>query len=130
MDDFKGKLNSDIARYRVHARHNYFASYACYLVAIAASLLTTILAASTDYLSKGTLAFLSAVPGTALLVNSVLSLEAKTRWYWKKARKYDGILMSLSHENLPLAEASKEKRTFDEEMEKEYPKFGMLPQKP
>lgn len=125
--DFLTDYAERIKGYREHARHNYFAACTCYAVAIGASLLGTIVAA-TDILPKAALAVLTAIPGTALLVNSVFSLEKKSAWFFKKARRYDGTLMRLRFEGLDLASASKDLRTFDEEMEGEYPKFGMMPQ--
>jgi hypothetical protein len=119
-------LNDGISRYRKHARRNYSGAYTCYVIAIVASALAT-LSASLDLLPKSLLAALTALPGAVLLFNSILVLEAKTRWYWTKARFYDGLLHRIQYEDCQLAQASKDKRVFDERMEAEYPKFGMLP---
>ncbi len=125
---FTDALEQRITNSRKNARRNYFSAYICYGVAIATSLLAT-LAAATDFLPKANLAVLTAIPGTALLVNSVFSFENKSNWYWRKARRYDGILMSVRFEGLELSSASKDLRIYDEKMEAEYPKFGMIPQK-
>ena len=126
-ESLKAALEIRNASARRNARRNYFASFACYAIAIVTSLVATI-AISVDLLPKAWLATLSAVPGTALLVASVFSFEKKSEWYWTRQRFYDAILMRLTYEKLEVATASKELRIFDAEMEKQYPKFGAMPQ--
>lgn len=121
------KLKERTTRSRKQARRNYFASYTCYAVAIITSLLSTI-AISAELLPKTGLVILTAIPGTILLVNSVFSLDKKAAWHYKRARHCDGILMRLRFEDLSLAAASEDLRKFEEEMDAQYPKFGMMPQ--
>jgi hypothetical protein len=135
LKEFSGEKNLEIqlteriARSRKQGRRNYLASYTCYAVAIAASLLTTIaLAAGLEDLSKTALVILTAIPGTILLVNSVFSLDKRATWHYKRARHCNGVLMRLRFEGLGLAAASEDIRKFDDAMEAEYPKFGMMPQ--
>jgi hypothetical protein len=45
-------------------------------------------------------------------------------------RFYDGLRHRVDFEKCPLEEASKARRTFDEEMEAGYPQFGLLPERP
>jgi len=57
----------------------------------------------------------------------VLALEKKAQWSWRKVRKYDSMLMGLRYEGRDMSEAAKELREFEEKMEEDYPRFGMLP---
>ena len=125
--EFETMLVQNTARNRKHAKRNYLTAYVCYAIAIAASLLSTI-AIAADFPSKPVLALVAAIPGTALLVNSVFSLEKKSAWHYEKYHHYESLLYRVRFEGFSIPSASKELRTFNEEMERLYPKFGMMPQ--
>lgn len=123
--DFISSLTDDISRYRKHARRNSSVTFWCYVMAILSSALSTLMTFS-ELIPNSFLGMLSALPGLILLFNSVLALEAKAGWYWKKARLYDDLLNRIQYESFSITDASKEKRDFDKQMEEEYPRFGML----
>ena len=132
-DTVETSLAADIAlrlaKTRRNARRNYFIAYGCGGAAIVGSFAATLCVAFGD-LPKPVIAGLTALPGTALLLNNVLALEKKAQWSWKKVRKYDSMLMCLRHEARDVSAAAKELREFEEKMEEEYPRFGMLPADP
>ena len=124
--DFEADLKRNIEQLTNLARRNYLFTFACYVVAIVTSVVAT-LAASVDWLPKPALSFVTALPAVVLLATTALSLEAKSDWYWRKVRFYEGLLSRLRFEGEALVGASKEKRCYDDEVEKTYPKFGVLP---
>lgn len=115
-----------LATTRRNARRNYFIAYGCYGAAIVGSFSATLCVAFGE-LPKAVIAGITALPGTALLLNNVLALEKKAQWSWRKVRKYDSMLMGLRYEGRDMSEAAKELREFEEKMEEDYPRFGMLP---
>jgi hypothetical protein len=119
-------LTKDIERLRRHAQSWARGAYLCYGVAVAASAATTLLAA-TNLGPQPLLAVLTSIPAIALLVNSVFSFEAKTRWCWGKVAHYGALLNQLKFEGCPVDEASKDRRIFDKEMQEQFPRFGVLP---
>jgi hypothetical protein len=125
--DFEARLEQRMARQYKHARRNYLAAYTCYAVAIVSSLFGTV-AVATQFLPTAGLAIVTAIPGTALLINSVFSLEKKSAWFYKKYYHYDSMLWRVQFEDFSISAASKELRIFDKEMEPLFPKFGMMPQ--
>jgi hypothetical protein len=94
-----------------------------------ASAAATLLAA-TGLAPLPALAVLTAIPGIALLVNSVFGFEAKTRWYWGKVSYYGALRNRLRYEGYLVNEASKDRREFDGRMQEQYPTFGALPSQP
>jgi len=127
--EFIGELTEDIERLKRHAKNWSRAAYWCYGVAVGASVAAT-LSAATNLVPQPVLAVLTAIPATALLVNGVFVFEAKTRWYWGKVAHYGALLNRLKYEGCPTDEASRDRRDFDAEMQKQYPKFGVLPTQP
>jgi hypothetical protein len=109
-----------------NARKNYRTAYACHLLAIAASLVATIMAASASAPGAAT-AIVTAIPGTALLFNSIFAFDRKANWYRKKKLRYDGLALEIQYESKSVGDAAKEIRIFEEEIEKEYPGFGAFP---
>jgi hypothetical protein len=97
----------------------------CYVLAIVGSFAATLCAALSD-IPKAALAALTAVPGTALLANSVFAFEKKCRWHRKRKLKYDSLAMRLKFEGVDEVTLSKELREFEEKVDLEYPRFGTL----
>ena len=122
---FIPSLKADLSRCKKHAQRNSRGAHACYLIAIVVSGSSAV-AVFSEQLPKLVLAFFTALPGIVMLINSVLVLEPKTRWFWKKVNFYNGLLQRVEHEGLTVADANAKKRKFDDDMMKEYPSFGAL----
>ena len=122
---FETYLSERAAKSRAHARKNDAACMICYVAAIAGSFLATICAAFGD-LPKAAIAALTAIPGTALLANSVFSFERKCLWHRRRKINYDALAMKLQYEGSDVATLSKELRQFEAKADLDYPRFGAL----
>jgi hypothetical protein len=119
------ELEARAAKSRRHARKNDLYAVACYAFAILGSFAATLLAAFSD-LPKAIIAGATAVPGTALLVNSVFSFEKKAQWHRRRKMKYDALMMRLRFEDAETAAVSREWREFEEGISRDYPRFGVF----
>jgi hypothetical protein len=123
------KLETELAlratKSRRHARKNDLYGVACYALAILGSFFATLLAAFSD-LPKAVVAAATAIPGTALLINSVFSFEKKAQWHRRRKMKYDALTMRLLYEAADPAAVSREWREFDEAVSRDYPHFGVF----
>lgn len=108
---------------RTHARKNDAAATLCFVTAIVGSFAATLCAAFGD-LPRALIAAITAVPGTALLLNSVFAFDRKCRWHRRRKLKYDAFAMRLTYEGADVASVSKELRTFEEKVDSDYPRFG------
>jgi len=111
------------AKFREHARRNDAAATSCYLIAIGGSLAATLCTAFVD-LPRWIVASITAVPGVALLANSVFAFDKKCRWHRKRKLKYDAFAMRIRYEGAGAAMISKELREFEERVDVHYPRFG------
>ena len=122
---FQAYLSERALKARSHARKNDVACMICYVLAIAGSFAATICAAF-GKLPKEAIAALTAIPGTALLANSVFSFERKCFWHRRRKISYDALVMKLRYEGADTATLSKELREFEEKADLDYPRFGPL----
>ena len=129
MTDLLTELECDCVIAQNRGRRNRHFSFACLAVALLTSLATTLLVA-TDYLPKLVLAILTAVPGTALLANSVFRFDTKARWWWAKYHHLRGFRYQLLYEGRQPKDVSLELRTLLLDLEKTYPGFGSLDLRP
>jgi hypothetical protein len=111
------------AKSRVHARKNDSAATLCYFTAIGASFAATLCAAFGD-LPKAVIAAITAIPGTALLLNSVFCFDKKCQWHRRRKLKYDAFTMRIRYEGADTASVSRELREFEEKADADYPRFG------
>jgi hypothetical protein len=111
------------AKFRAHARKNDAAATFCYLTAIVGSFAATLCAAFGD-LPRSIIAPITAIPGTALLLNSVFSFDKKCRWHRKRKLKYDAFALRMKYESASAAIISRELREFEEKLDADYPRFG------
>lgn len=118
-------LKERARRSRGHARKNDLAVMLCHVLAIVGSFAATLCAALSD-LPKAAIAALSAIPGTALLVNSAFAFEPKCRWHRRRKSKYDSLLLRLRFEDADVTALSRELREFEESVGQEYPRFGSM----
>src|SRR4051794_21781254 len=85
--EFQELASQRLGRAWSHARINYYVAYFCYAIAVISSLFATILASMSDgTIPRPLLVITSALPGAALLINSVLALEKKADWHYKRKR--------------------------------------------
>lgn len=112
------------AKSRKHARKNDSISTLCYLAAIVASFTATLCAAFGD-LPKAVIAAITAIPGTALLLNSIFCFDKKCQWHRRRKLKYDAFTMRISYEGADAASISRELREFEEKADADYPRFGV-----
>ena len=122
-DELLAYLAARAAKFRAHARKNDAAAAFCYLAAIVGSLAATIGAAFADF-PRWAIASITAIPGTALLANSVFAFDKKSRWHRKRKRRYDALIMQMRYEGAGAAAISKELREFEEKIDDDYPRFG------
>jgi hypothetical protein len=122
-EELLGHLTSRAAKFRAHARKNDAIAAFCHLAAIGGSLTATICAAFADF-PRWAITLISAVPGTALLANSVFAFDKKCRWHRKRKRKYDAFAMRIRYEGATSATISKELREFEDRIDDDYPRFG------
>jgi hypothetical protein len=122
---FEAHLSERATKSRHDARKNDWAATLCYTLAIGGSFAATLFAALSD-LPKAAIAALTAVPGTALLANSVFAFEKKCRWHRRRKHKYDSLALRLKFEGADVDALSKELREFEEKIDGEYPRFGSL----
>jgi len=124
-ESFDAYVSERATKARYHARKNDAAAMACFLMALLGSFAATLCAALSD-LPRFAIALLTAVPGTALLANSVFAFDRKCRWHRRRKARYDSVLVRMRFENGDVAVLSKELREFEEKAEKEYPRFGPM----
>jgi len=122
-------LEDKISKSKKSARRNYRNSFACHVLAILASLVATIIAATSAF-SGATVAVFTAIPGTALLLNSVLAFDKKNAWHRRRTHFYQSLIMAVKFESKLPSVISRELRQFDEEIEEDYPSFGVMSHKP
>lgn len=129
LPDTRAQLETDLAeravKSRRHARKNDFYAVACYGVAILGSFSATFMAAFTD-LPKLLIALTTAIPGTALLCNSVFSFEKKAQWHRRRKAKQDALVIRLRYEGADVPTVSREWREFEEGASRDYPHFGVF----
>ncbi|SRR6266496_1383835 len=123
---FVASLEQKSERSRKNARKNYRTAYGCNFLAIAASFAATIMAASSSTPGSA-VAIVTAIPGAALLLSNVFAFYQKANWHRRKKMRYDALALQIEYESKPIADAAKELRMFEEEMEKQYPGFGAFP---
>ena len=131
MDKIEEELAAEVKHYRRLARGNYFALFALYILAVAASVLSTLFAA-TGALTGGYLAVLTAIPGTVLLINNAFKFNARSQWHYEKTRRLTALLrlrQGAAQATSPAEVAEKWNR-IGEEMEKLWPGWGTLPTTP
>jgi preprotein translocase subunit SecY len=85
-DNLETDLEARAAKSRRHARKNDLYAVACYALAVLGSFFATLLAAFSD-LPRAAVAAATAIPGTALLINSVFSFEKKAQWHRRRKSK-------------------------------------------
>src|SRR5450631_4207564 len=129
MKDLLTELERDCEFARSRGLRNRHYSFACLAIALLASLATTLLVA-TDSLPRIALAILTAVPGTALLANSVFRFDSKARWWWARHHHLRGFRYQLLYEGRQPKDVSLEVRALLLDLEKTYPGFGTLELRP
>ena len=116
-------LDERATKARANARKNDFAAMTCYLVAIFGSLAAT-LAVALGNVPKLALAAITAIPGTALLLNSVLCFDKKCQWHRRRKMTYDALDMRLRFEGATASDVSRELRDFEQKADADYPRFS------
>ncbi len=107
-----------------HARNNYNVSFSLYLVAVAASCIAT-LSAATKFFPAEILAVITSIPASVILLSSVLRLEQKSRWHYRYFHELDKLWHQLTYENASEPDVSKRVADLGSSMQNEYPAFGM-----
>jgi hypothetical protein len=128
MHPMESQLSEEVSHYLLLARINYFTLFVLYVIAVAASVLATICAA-TGWLPRAGLAVTTAVPGIVLLVNNTFKFNARAQWHFEKRRRLASLLrlrQSGANATTPAEVAEKWNR-IDEEMDKAWPGWGTLP---
>lgn len=107
---------------RTHAKRNDALATFCYFLAVVSSFVAAVVvyANAWQWLS----ALVTAVPGTALLTNSVFSFERKSEWHRRRLLNYRSLLLRLRYEGADILEISGELRRLEEEFQQSYPGFG------
>ncbi len=125
------QLTKEISHYRLLAQGNYFALFVFYVLAVAASVLSTLFAA-TGALSGGYLAVLTAIPGAVLLINNTFKFSGRSQWHYEKTRRLIALLRLRQGgaQATSPAEVAEKWNRIDEEMDKLWPVWGTLPSTP
>lgn len=89
-------------------------------MAILCSFFTAILAAG-DAVPKLLLGFLTAIPGTAILIDKNFSFARRARWHWDMVAKLDQFANQLQFEGAKVEEVSKQLGEFRVQMEANFP---------
>ena len=123
----EASLAMDVAHYRKLARGNYFTTYFLYIIAILASILSTILAAI-NY-SGIYLAITTAIPALVLLISNTFKFPERAQWHYEKKRRLDSLLRrrQAGAAGTSPPEMADEWNKIDEEMDKTWPGWGVLP---
>jgi hypothetical protein len=86
---------------------NYFLANIVAFVAVASSIIATILAATED--PRGWLtASIAAIPAAVLAVNTTFNFERKGLWHWRTTKRFEALVRELQYENAEEAAVSKE----------------------
>jgi MFS family permease len=128
MNPTEQELAAEVAHSLRLARVNYFVLGAIYVIALAASVLATLLAA-TGFSGGWQLTVLTAVPGAVLLLNNAFRFNARAEWHYEKKRRLASLLR-LSRAGAKAtspAEVAEKWNRIDEEMNKLRPAWGPLP---
>src|SRR5262252_174479 len=105
MPDLGEELAQDCAFARRRGSRNRHYAFACLSLALLGSLAGTI-ATATDLLPKYALAIIAAIPGTALLANSVFRFDSKASWWWTRYHLLRGLRYQLVFEGKEPKEVS------------------------
>jgi hypothetical protein len=127
LNPVEKQLISEVAHYRRLARANYFTLYFLYVVAIAASILSTLLALAKT--SGPYLAVVTATPAVILLANSTFKFRERAEWHYEKRRRLASLLRKRQAGAPGTAppEMAESWNKIDEDMDKKWPGWGALP---
>ncbi len=114
----KHALSQQIDNSKGHARRNYRWAYGFTLAGAAASALATLIIAfgESENLKEIT-AIIAALPAAAMLIESRLRLEERSRWHWHKTKKLQALERSLQYEGIADEEISKKWSDLEIELE-------------
>jgi len=101
-------LSKQIENSKGHARRNYHWAYGITLAGAAASALATLIIAFGKIEElKVITAVIAALPAAAMLVESRLRLEERSRWHWHKTKRLQALERSLQYEGESEEDISK-----------------------
>jgi len=80
INTIEKQLENYIGLYHRLALANYAAIFFLYGIAVGASVLSTLFAA-TGFVTRGYLAALTAIPGVVLLINNAFKFNARSQWH-------------------------------------------------
>ena len=121
------ELFNTVNKYRKLAKLNYFIAFGLYLIAVIASILSTLMALM-GTLSGPELAAITAIPGAVLLVMGTFRFVERARWHFDKKNQLNA-LYRLARSKAPgtsPAEIAEKWNQIDLHMEKSWPSFGVL----
>lgn len=104
-------------------RTNHLSDLVCAYGAIVSSFAAAILAAAHNSPALA-VAGVAALPGLFAALQRVIDFRGRAEWYFVKAAELRGIALSLRHEGLKEAEASRKFREMEVSMEKQWTQIG------
>ncbi len=114
-------LDTQIVRSQRHARRNYYWAYGITLIGATASAVTTLIVAlgQAEHFKEITAIF-AAMPAAAMLLESRLRLEERSRWNWHKTKRLQALSRSLTYEGATEAQISKAWSELEVQLEEEW----------
>lgn len=126
MSNLSIELDEAIERRRRSARRNYIAAYGLYVLALVASIVSTVLV-SLEYGSTQLRALLTALPAIALLTNNTLKFEERNQWHRRKRHYLEALKRRLQYSGAPEKEVAEEWTELNKRMALDFPSFGPMP---
>ena len=128
VQNLEARLASGINQYKGLARANYWTVYVMYLLALAGSVLATLMIAA-NVGSTPLRGVLTALPGIVLVINNALEFEKRSAWHWEKTRGLEELLDALTIQHQSSEDVSQRLATLNREMDAKWRFFGALPGK-
>jgi hypothetical protein len=129
MDELLREMKDDIDACTRSARRNYAWAYFFLVVALTATVASTVISAL-DAIPGPVRAAVAAIPGIVVLINSTLNFEQKSRYCWLRVRSVEGLLRQLRDGGQQVADVSAKFTELRTQLEAQWPAFGSLPTKP
>jgi len=128
MEELLKQIQEDIDGCRRRARHNYYAAYTLFVLALGGTVAATFISASQS--PPWLRALVTAIPGVVVLIHGTLKFQQKSRWYWNRVRKFESLVRKAKYEGVGLPEVSREFSAISEKLEDDWPTFEPMPTQP
>ena len=119
------ELSGNATKTKTHAKNNYKWAYRLTLIGAASSTVVTLIVAlgkSSDW--QTITSIIAALPAAAMLLESRLRLEERSRWLWNKTKQLEALSRSLKFEGANEVDVSRMWSQLEVELEEHWVGLG------